>query len=141
MLLRCVRLWAFPYTAQPAGEIAGGLRVRGTRDLCANECAIGAERSGDRMGFLSLLNVSALAQEAYLDRLDDYGGSLLNCVHQARNDRRTVLLAGITCNVWKRVSAGVEADRGADDEGDALGDRLARGAIVGLPYRCRQRVG
>ncbi len=60
MELHGVRLWTFPYTAQPASEGgACGLRVsQGTSDLCTDERAIGAERSRNTRSFLSRFAVS-----------------------------------------------------------------------------------
>src|SRR4051812_24335748 len=108
------------HSPQARGTPTGCVRGRGRSDLCANECEIVAERSEDRLGFLSLLVVSARAQEAYLDRLDHHGGGLLDRIHETCNDRRAVFLAGVSRDVWKCITSRVEADRGADDEGDAL---------------------
>jgi hypothetical protein len=73
-----------PYTAQPAGDLAGGLRVsQGTSDLCTNERAIGVEHSRVRRRSLSLFAVSVLAQETGLNDLNDLRSRLLDRVHQA----------------------------------------------------------
>ena len=103
---RYLRLWVFPYTAQPAGEDrACGLRVRsGYGDLCANERVVGAK------GFFGLRAFGVLADQACLDYLDDLYYGFLDGVDQARNERRAIFSVGVTGNVRKSVLSGVEAE-------------------------------
>ena len=130
----------FPYIAQPAGEeCACGLHFRG--ELSVEERAIVGKGGGDRRHLLGCFAVRILTEKSHLDNLDDLRGGLLNCVHQARDNRCPIFLPGIARYVWESVPAGVEADRRADDKGDALRDRLALGAIVGLPDRGCQGMG
>jgi hypothetical protein len=126
----------FPYIAQPAGGgSAAGCAVKRERSTLS-----GQTRSRGRRNVLDCFVVRVLTEKSHLDDLDDLCGSLLDGVHQARNNRCATFLSRIACYVGERITAGVEADRRAGDKGGALGDRLALCAIVGLPDRRRQRM-
>jgi hypothetical protein len=56
---------------------------------------MGAKGNGDTKGFFGLRAFGVLADQACLDRLDDHASGLLNRIHQARDNRCAVLLAGI----------------------------------------------
>ena len=68
--------------------------------------------------FVGAIFIDVLSNEPCLDNLDNLCGILLDGVHQAREDRRAVLLASVTSDVGRRIAIAVEADCGAGDEGN-----------------------
>jgi len=60
---------------------------------------IGNDRSRNRRGFFGLSAFYVFAEETCLDDLDDLRSGLLDGVHQARDDRRAVLLASVSGNI------------------------------------------